>query len=564
MTLVFVACGDDASKPAPADAAAESGAADAGSIREDASVATDSGPAADSGGSASDAAMDAAKMQPIDASGSTIPPDAGSVPAEWTCASALWGDTICDCGCGVRDYDCKQQSCTSLECVEVGCDACYTATHAYKECSPEQSDAWKCSAEQQIDDICDCGCGAADPACHGSGCSEPGCSRAACGQRHDATGANLDDALPPSNGWRCPIQSWGGGDGCDCGCGAPDPDCEGYADCMTPLCNAAECVICHDASGRVVPCDNAIKNWTCDPQRYGSKDGCDCGCGVMDPDCAPQGCKDLGCRDAACQRCTIAIYGSDQLVGCTPASGWTCSAEHYATGDGCDCGCGIHDPDCGDITHGCATTDCQQVDCDYCHSPGAFDAREDDDYIICAPGWKCGTMTAPAWTDGACDCGCGKPDPACRKADRLGCTDSGCKTEACEYCNSNGDPRAQCTAQKWAGTGTCEISIYGLDGRCDCGCGAPDPDCGANLGCAAPFCTAEGCEVCHGSGDNLNACLTWTCPKSAYADGARCDCGCGAPDPDCSLLGCTEPGCSDPSCSPDGCHDPFGRTVTCP
>ena len=25
---------------------------------------------------------------------------------------------------------------------------------------------------------------------------------------------------------------------------------------------------------------------------------------------------------------------------------WKCAEEAYATGDGCDCGCGAHDPDC--------------------------------------------------------------------------------------------------------------------------------------------------------------------------------------------------------------------------
>jgi hypothetical protein len=502
-------------------------------------------------------------MSSKDASiGTTIPPDAGSVPAEWKCGSALWGDAICDCGCGVRDYDCKQQSCTSVECVESGCDACYTANYAYKACV---ADAWTCAPEEQIDDVCDCGCGGADPACHGSGCNEPGCSRSVCGRRHDKTGAVLQQDLPPTNGWRCAIQSWGGGDGCDCGCGAPDPDCDpGYAQCTTPLCNAAECTICHDVTGRAVPCDDAIKNWTCAPRHYGSGDGCDCGCGVADPDCAESGCTALGCRDAACTRCTETSYGPDQSVGCTPATGWTCNKEHYGTGDGCDCGCGIHDPDCGDTSHGCTQSNCQQLDCEYCHAPGAFDPREDDDYIVCAPGWTCGDITAPAWTGSECDCGCGKPDPDCRKADRLGCTGSGCKSEACEYCNATDSPRAQCSGLTWKTTGTCDFTIYGLDGLCDCGCGAPDPDCGADLGCATPLCAAEGCDVCHGSGDNLNACLSWTCAKSAYADGARCDCGCGAPDPDCSLLGCAEPGCSDPACSPDGCHDPFGRTVPCP
>ncbi len=36
----------------------------------------------------------------------------------------------------------------------------------------------------------------------------------------------------------------------------------------------------------VGPGGNAPKGWTCDPNYYGTFDGCDCGCGVIDPDCA--------------------------------------------------------------------------------------------------------------------------------------------------------------------------------------------------------------------------------------------------------------------------------------
>lgn len=568
LCIFVMACGDDDPKPAAdaGDAAANGGRADAGNdTRGDSSVQDSGGPAAD-GGEGMDAAqlIDAGMSMRPD-TGPPVKEEPGTAPGEWTCASALWGDGICDCGCGVRDFDCSRGSCTLTECVEATCDACYTASHAYKACveDPDPAD-WTCAMAQQVDDVCDCGCGTPDPACNGSGCVEPGCARNACSRRHDASGADLGGDRPPSNGWRCAIQSWGAGDGCDCGCGIEDPDCTaGLAQCTTPNCNEAECKTCHDQSGRVVPCDDAIANWTCEPQRYGSGDGCDCGCGVSDPDCAGSGCSALGCRDPACKRCTESDYGADVSIGCTPATGWTCNKQHYGTGDGCDCGCGIADPDCGDSSHGCTGANCQQSDCDYCHAPGAFDPRDDDDYVICSPGWTCGNAGDPAWADAECDCGCGKPDPDCRKASRLGCTGSGCKTEACEYCNAGGSGRAQCTGLSWDDDASCDISHYGLDGLCDCGCGATDPDCGPNLGCAGAQCAAEGCEVCH-AGGSLDRCLKWTCPKAAYGDGSRCDCGCGAPDPDCSLLGCTEPGCSDPACSEDGCHDPFGRTVTCP
>ena len=41
---------------------------------------------------------------------------------------------------------------------------------------------------------------------------------------------------------------------------------------------------------------------------------------------------------------------------------WTCYFEFYDNDDGCDCGCGIVDPDCADAT----------VDsCDYCSQVGS-------------------------------------------------------------------------------------------------------------------------------------------------------------------------------------------------
>ncbi|KAF0695045.1 Aste57867_14103 [Aphanomyces stellatus] len=36
-------------------------------------------------------------------------------------------------------------------------------------------------------------------------------------------------------------------------------------------------------------------------------------------------------------------------AACNIPEGWFCSGSHYNSGDGCDCGCGIYDPDCGSI-----------------------------------------------------------------------------------------------------------------------------------------------------------------------------------------------------------------------
>lgn len=513
-----------------------------------------------------DTGTDAA--EPVDASGGDVGIDAGPPPSAWKCAKALWADGYCDCGCGEADFDCTGQSCSEPGCMAATCDACYTEEYAWRPCeaAPDPS-GWTCAMAEQVDTICDCGCSVPDPACGGSGCVEPGCWRKKCNVRHAADGSKIDEMFPPFNDWKwCPAAAWGGGDGCDCGCGAPDPDCTSSRNCTTPLCNADECKTCHDNTGRVVKCsDVLLSQWTCDPHRYDTGDGCDCGCGVADPDCNNTGCKEYGCRDAACKRCTDTNYTSGASVGCTPADSWKCAATHYGTGDGCDCGCGVRDPDCAS-SDGCTDPGCQQDKCEYCHTGTALDPRSDNDYTICDPpgdakGWTCGGVDDAAWKNAECDCGCGRPDPFCRLEQRASCTAPGCKTPTCEFCNGDNGSRTACSEPHWA-EGTCKLQNYGRDGFCDCGCGAVDPDCGDGEGCVESQCNAKGCEVCHGAGTLLATCYEWKCPSSAYRDGTKCDCGCGAPDPDCSGLGCSEPGCRDAMCSV--CHDPFGRVVECP
>lgn len=48
-----------------------------------------------------------------------------------------------------------------------------------------------------------------------------------------------------------------------------------------------------------------------------------------------------------------------------PAS-WVCNPYYYGVGDGCDCGCGAIDPDCGD--GGCAEDGCFEETCEYCYA----------------------------------------------------------------------------------------------------------------------------------------------------------------------------------------------------
>jgi len=138
--------------------------------------------------------------------------------------------------------------------------------------------------------------------------------------------------------------------------------------------------------------------WTCNPAYYGTSDGCDCGCGILDPDCVDatvascDWCDDVGGCSTTCgdinptnnATCIASVCGDGAITGaedcdganlggetclslgftggslsCTncafdtsacTGTGWTCNPAYYGTNDGCDCGCGILDPDCADAT----------------------------------------------------------------------------------------------------------------------------------------------------------------------------------------------------------------------
>ncbi len=484
--------------------------------------------------------------------------DAGidaAVPREWLCPKAIWYDGICDCGCGGTDLDCTRDSCIDPGCLNDGCDACFAATSEWMVCEEQ---LWQCDDALTEDLVCDCGCGAPDPACHGGGCIEPGCRRAACDARHDADGNPL-----PKNptGYLCPLGSFGGGDGCDCGCGIPDPDCVSGG-CTSPRCNAVDCDNCHDEYRRPVTCGDYTR-WTCDYARYGDGEYCDCGCGIPDPDCGGDGCTDGSCYEPACDRChncpadnpsCNGIGTVGDIVACnkTVPADWNCAYSDYGTGNGCDCGCAVKDPDC---TGGwCPGSGCSNPGCDVCHQGLLM-------YSDCG-NWTCDPSHYNSKLSNDCDCGCGTFDPDCKAAY---CTGVGCEEPTCDYCmkvlSSEPDGGAGTPQRVPCGSWACDDKYYGNGGLCDCGCGALDPDCG-DEGCSAAGCQDNACDVCMSSPGNMMRCYFWNCPEETYGDG-ECDCGCGAPDIDCTAGGCIQPGCMDyAACAV--CRDPFGRSVPCP
>ncbi len=237
--------------------------------------------------------------------------------------------------------------------------------------------------------------------------------------------------------------------------------------------------------------------WTCDPSYYDAADGCDCECGIPDPDCGLANQALYGCPSEA-NGCSMDGYceipgcgdgafnpglegcddGNDVAYdgcspGCRPEAGWSCSADptscvpvpqgwvgsagpycldaRYADGELCDCGCGVLDPDCADVTAACdglplgcitetavnedgevefelltevpSAADNTQCVANTCGDTWVVGGEECDDgntadgdlcdsscSIEVPEGWTCNPLHV---LDDVCDCGCGALDPAC-------------------------------------------------------------------------------------------------------------------------------------------------------
>lgn len=294
------------------------------------------------------------------------------------------------------------------------------------------------------------------------------------------------------------------------------------------------------AGGTWVVTPGVPAEWTCNTFAYG--DGtCDCGCGAPDADCSEL---DLG----SCEVCNGA--GSCNLAQCpgridpddvsrcmAPPQGWTCAASAYGDGETCDCGCGILDEDCPDA---------DAASCDRCTSDGSCAngpcpsslVADDNPHCELPVRWSC---DAASYGDSVCNCGCGAVDIDCPDASADSCEtcEGGCSPFECVF---EPDDNAHCPEPppSWY----CSARLYRDGSRCDCGCGAIDPDC-ESLGedacdkCDAPgSCSAQPCpglikKDFNADCDQPPPPQGWTCPPSAYADGLECDCGCGAPDLDC-------------------------------
>jgi hypothetical protein len=191
------------------------------------------------------------------------------LPAGWTCAAEKYIDPWCDCGCGVPDPACMDSKPASCEncgaqgsCSEGECpDGLNPIDNS--QCLPVPQ-GWTCGASAAYDKLCDCGCGALDPACKdatSASCDE--CNPFGSCNKFFGSCKSIDPndntkcaPVPPA--WTCTKEAYLDGS-CDCGCGAPDLGCKDAT--------VASCVICNDpGSCSTNECPGIIKdgvNWTC-------------------------------------------------------------------------------------------------------------------------------------------------------------------------------------------------------------------------------------------------------------------------------------------------------------
>jgi hypothetical protein len=195
------------------------------------------------------------------------------VPNAWTCDWASYGDSFCDCGCGIIDVDCQGENALSAcdnssafgACSEHDANGAAVLDPAHNwQCVKTVPSGWTCSLESYDDaqNICDCGCGVADPDCTSSAatacdtCNNSG----ACASYKSVGDCSIISA---SNNARCIAGEWtcdpvAEGDGtCDCGCGKADPDCESAS--------VTACAYCGDPGSCARNCAGitALDNSTC-------------------------------------------------------------------------------------------------------------------------------------------------------------------------------------------------------------------------------------------------------------------------------------------------------------
>jgi hypothetical protein len=313
----------------------------------------------------------------------------------------------------------------------------------------------------------------------------------------------------PAAGWTCAATRYHDGESCDCGCGVVDPDCQDETAASCDNCRQLGSCAAGSCPSSVMPDDNSRcgtpEGWLCGSLYYG--DGfCDCGCGVLDIDCeSQQGDACLSCPLLGCARNLCATIDPDDNTLCTaPPLTWKCNERFYRDGVRCDCGCGFPDPDC---------TSNELSACDACNGEGSCSGQPCPGLIDPEAIHACVQPYPPSeWRCGpdqygsgqSCDCGCGAPDPDCRSSDAGSCDSCACNSNRCPESVDPNDT-TQCAP---APPGWTCPEFWFSNGLCECGCGVLDVDC---AGAEADY-----CQICD------QGCAHGHCERIRAKDNTRC------------------------------------------
>jgi len=208
----------------------------------------------------------------------------------------------------------------------------------------------------------------------------------------------------------------------------------------------------------------------------------------------------------------LAPYEIDERY---PPPGWECDADSYADGAQCDCNCGPLDEDCFD--------------------PALPVAR-------CMAGQSCiGRFTGGSFAEGVCVDRCDRA--AAMPCPRRGVCVDDVTGDLCEPEPSRIDRATPLGGTCVEGAAHCAVDALGFaEGYCDIFDRSDRrcrPRCSVDAEC--DLAVAERCFTLafrEGTEDAFGLCTprfpaAWTCEGRRFEDGAQCDCGCGAPDPDC-------------------------------